>query len=207
MFKIFVGILALVFLTAEVSSRDLDNSIPTLRRERLARLMLSAKSKPDAVSQCFDNYAYDWNKAFEEYGLQYDLCFETADNATKAINQEVAPDVAGVVNLQETITNDYSKCNPEEDSYDFFSCSGSAASDALANTRSIQSISNERMEYITNRRNNVRYDRDMCTRTCKQKHDGDLIKAQDDFEKCISGETPPSRPSSTTASPSTKPIP
>lgn len=132
MSKILIASFILVATLVGFSIQEFNVKSPEILEPNFLDMMLNSRSSPEVTMQCFQNYNSNLEKVSLKYEKELNGCNETAANATKAVDQEVDPNVTAVQESQKNICTGFSKCSSlNSGAYDFFDCSNEAVSTAI----------------------------------------------------------------------------
>ncbi|XP_013106075.2 protein TsetseEP [Stomoxys calcitrans] len=203
---------AITFIVLAVASQGAlsFNALPLAHRQ-MANIMLKASqslsNNPERSAQCFPVYSQGIANANDKYAAAYDQCLDTATNAEKAVETEVAADRQTVANQGDAICTSFQTCSQVASAGDFFECYYDAAGSSLSTSLDMQSLSKNKMQYVELRYQTIEYDKNYCTNDCTNTYIKESTALYQQLETCLAtGEVvTPAPTTATTTTPTTTP--
>uniref|UniRef100_A0A1I8NF70 Protein TsetseEP domain-containing protein n=1 Tax=Musca domestica TaxID=7370 RepID=A0A1I8NF70_MUSDO len=180
-----------VLIVAIASNGALSMNIAPLVERNLANTILKSSRSMETNSprnvQCFSVYLPQINEATNKYEAAYTQCLDTASNATKAVEDEVAGDRATVTQQAGGICALYQACSQKESSLDFFECYNESAGSAVTTSYDIQTLSKNRWQYVNSRYQVIAYQQQNCTDTCADAYVKETTALYAALDACLAG--------------------
>ncbi|XP_005183518.2 uncharacterized protein LOC101889812 [Musca domestica] len=201
MFKVSSGIFALFALleigVAEKSQVELNLANTILRSTS------SIQYDPLKSAECFSVYLPKLNNLTAVYEEDYQLCLKKSEDSKEALRNELEPAVSVVNSTRDEICQGFAECVFDSDPYGYFECSNDAAGKAISKAYSIQTLSQDRMQYITLKYETIQYAQNVCTSKASETYVRDSTKVHAELQDCLAGKVPEESSTSTTESTST----
>ncbi|XP_073820192.1 uncharacterized protein [Musca autumnalis] len=150
----------------------------------------SVQYDPSKSAQCFSVYLPKLNDVTNVYEAQYQKCLEESANTKEAVGTEVAPAAESVNNTVEQICSSFAACDFDDDPSGYFQCSNDAAGRATSQSYSIQTLSQDRVQYIKLRYETIQYNENVCTSTASDTYVKDTAKVHAQLQDCLAGKAP-----------------
>ncbi|XP_061393665.1 protein TsetseEP-like [Musca vetustissima] len=180
-----------VLLLAVASKEAFSFNVVPLVERNLANTILKSshvmRDNSPRNLECFSVYLPLINEATNKYEAAYAQCLDTADNATKAVEAEVAADRATVSYEAEGICTLYQECSQKTSSLDFFDCYSETAASAISSSYDIQTLSKNKWQYVNNRYQVIAYEQKTCTDTCADEYVKESTALYAALDTCLAG--------------------
>ncbi|XP_073816796.1 uncharacterized protein [Musca autumnalis] len=169
----------------------------------ILRSAASIQNDPVKSAQCFSVYLPKLNELTTVYEDQYQACLKLSEDSKEEIRKDVEPAAASINNTREEICGSFSACDFDTDPYGFFECSNDVAGKAVSKAYSIQTLSQDRMQYITFKYELIQYDQNTCTTKASATYVRDSTNVHAELQNCLAGKLPEESSTSTTTTSTT----
>ncbi|XP_005183519.2 uncharacterized protein LOC101889983 [Musca domestica] len=160
----------------------------------LANTILSSVSSvqydPSRSQQCFSVYLPKLNDITNEYEAQYQECLDKSANSQYDVRNEVAPAADSVSSTVQQICGAFNDCDFGEDPSGFFSCSNDAAVRATSQAYGVQTLAQDRVQYIKLKYEQIQYSQNVCSSNASDIYVKDTAMVHAQLQDCLAGKEP-----------------
>ncbi|XP_061386565.1 uncharacterized protein LOC133321491 [Musca vetustissima] len=158
----------------------------------LANTILSSVASiqydPAKSAQCFSVYLPKLNDITNEYESQYQTCLEKSINSKDDVRQAVAHAADSLNNSVDQICSAFANCEFGDDPSAYFECSNDAAGRATSQAYSIQTLSQDRVQYIKLKYETIQYNQNVCAAKASDVYAKDTASVHAKLQDCLAGK-------------------
>ncbi|XP_061395455.1 uncharacterized protein LOC133331066 [Musca vetustissima] len=181
------------FITFVVISQASCLTVISMVNQNLAEIIRNSNASivkyPERSAECFNDYTTQLTNLTNEFEANYTRCVEISNNATQCLHRQIVPDLDRVDRMRDEICSGLYGCRRNESlPYGYFECMNNASEAAIPISYSIQSLSRDRMQYLSLKYEVIRYNEYICTEQCSRTYMQGAADLRDELERCLNGE-------------------